>query len=161
MLTNIKTYMIELDSFAINYVVYLIKDKGIEKAIESLFNDIDCTRIGKDGIRIIQTIDFSYKNAISQLIYAIEKIEDKTTKLNYLSRVISVHNNNLVYEQENEPVIYLNKRQIKAKAKRANNLPRKRVRDDAESVKAKTKSIPYKELFKNTNLIHNFKIKGE
>lgn len=154
---ELKDYLIQLDRVATDMIEHDIKEKTLEYAIASLFRFLDVSRLW-DGKRRIQTIDFTYRNEISKLVYAINKVEDDNERDKYISDLIELHNNNLKFEVINPPIIYKKTKATKTKSNTANKLPRRR--DVTSKVLSEPKDTPsYKEVYLNTNLVHNFKLR--
>ena len=150
-------YITELDSFAIDIVEGDIHHKGLQGTIESLLHSADCTVTNKDGVRLRQTIDYTYKSIISKVLYCISKLEDNDTRNDYYNQLVEIHKNNLLHEAINPPVVYPNRYKYKPKTKakvKTDELPRKR------SKQSSNKSPSYKDVYLNTNLVHTFKLKS-
>ena len=64
-LSPIQKYIDEPDSFMTRFVPREIQSVGLDSFLEHNFRSLDCTRICKDGLRPMQTIDYPYRRTIT------------------------------------------------------------------------------------------------
>ena len=105
-LSPIQIYTDELDSFMISFVPYEIQRVGLEKFLEYNFNNLDCTRICKDGLRPMQTIGYPYRKLITEIVFTIKNYVEENKQNEYFERLLKRHSDNLEYEQINPPIWY-------------------------------------------------------
>lgn len=103
-------YKILLKEFEFDEIDNAVNKEGIESYLNDLLHYLDCTRLMKDGRRIVQTIDHMYGHDISVFFYVVGKIDDEILKREYLSKLEERHKANLEYEKENPPVVYVKKK---------------------------------------------------
>lgn len=121
--------------FINNEIAYIGKDAYFEYA----FRQIDCTRITKDGMRLMQTIGVDYRSNITELLYAIEVYGDNKPEL--YEKLIDIHNKNIEYEKINPPIIYDTKKS-KIKTKKESKTKTKNV-DKVKEKKPSDKLISH------------------
>ena len=105
-LSPIQKYIDEPDSFMISFVPYEIQRVGLEKFLEYNFNNLDCTRICKDGLRPMQTIGYPYRKLITEIVFTIKNYVEENKQDEYFERLLKRHSDNLEYEQTNPPIWY-------------------------------------------------------
>lgn len=105
-LSPIQIYIDELDSFMISFVPYEIQRVGLEEFLEYNFNNLDCTRICKDGLRPMQTIGYPYRKLITEIVFTIKNYVEEDKQNEYFERLLKRHSDNLEYEQTNPPIWY-------------------------------------------------------
>ena len=105
-LSPIKKYIDEPDSFMTNFVPYEIQSVGLDSFLEYNFYSLDCTRICKDGLRPMQTIDYPYRRTITETVFTIKNYVEENKQDEYFERLLKRHNDNLKYEQINPPIWY-------------------------------------------------------
>lgn len=105
-LSPIQKYIDEPDSFMISFVPYEIQRVGLEKFLEYNFNNLDCTRICKDGLRPMQTIGYPYRKLITEIVFTIKNYVEEDKQNEYFERLLKRHSDNLEYEQTNPPIWY-------------------------------------------------------
>lgn len=105
-LSPIQIYINESDSFMISFVPYEIQRIGLEKFLEYNFNNLDCTRICKDGLRPMQTIGYPYRKLITEIVFTIKNYVEEDKQNEYFERLLKRHSDNLEYEQTNPPIWY-------------------------------------------------------
>ena len=108
----INNYIEKLDSSDIRWFDYLINEKGNEeKALDSILNDLDCTRIYNDGSRPMMTINYTYRRDIAGFLYIIENMKEHNSILanEYYNKLIARHEENLNFEKDNPPIHYSGK----------------------------------------------------
>lgn len=120
---------VELDPFDLRIVYDKLNRIGVHKYIESIFHDMDCTRVWNNGMRPMQTIGYPYARLEAEfslcIRYGIEnKLFDADKATEYSQKYNTIHKNNLAYEEANPPIIYEKKKNV---AKRA---PKKLVTVD-------------------------------
>ena len=104
-IATIQDYIRECDEFDITLIDKDVQNKGKDEVWKTRYNYIDCTRIGNNGLRLMQTIGVPYIINMSNLIYIINKYfpDEKDDKLQLL---VERHKANLEYEREHPPVWY-------------------------------------------------------
>ena len=105
-LNPIQMYIDEPDSFMISFVPYEIQRVGLEEFLEYNFNNLDCTRICKDGLRPMQTIGYPYRKLITEIVFTIKNYVEENKQNKYFERLLKRHSDNLEYEQTNPPIWY-------------------------------------------------------
>ena len=105
-LSPIQKYIDEPDSFMISFVPYEIRRVGLEEFLEYNFNNLDCTRICKDGLRPMQTIGYPYRKLITEIVFTIKNYVEENKQNEYFERLLKRHSDNLEYEQINPPIWY-------------------------------------------------------
>ena len=105
-LNPIQMYINEPDSFMISFVPYEIQRVGLEEFLEYNFNNLDCTRICKDGLRPMQTIGYPYRKLITEIVFTIKNYVEENKQNEYFERLLKRHSDNLEYEQINPPIWY-------------------------------------------------------
>lgn len=121
-LSIIKPYIINISDFFKEYIPKEIESKGISEYFAYNFKTLNCIRTDSDGNRLIQTINYTYKSGISEVIYAIENfVEDEKEKDKYYTALIELHKSNLDYEEFNPPIIYSKKKTIKKTINKSEN----------------------------------------
>ena len=105
-LSPIQIYIDEPDSFMISFVPYEIQRVGLEEFLEYNFNNLDCTRICKDGLRPMQTIGYPYRKLITEIVFTIKNYVEEDKQNEYFERLLKRHSDNLEYEQTNPPIWY-------------------------------------------------------
>ena len=105
-LSPIKKYIIEPDSFMINFVQHEIKHVGLNCFLEYSFRNLDCSRIMKNGFRPMQTVGYPYIHIITEIIFTVKNYIEKDKQDYYFEKLVILHNKNLEYEKINPPVLY-------------------------------------------------------
>uniref|UniRef100_A0AAU8MHZ6 Uncharacterized protein n=1 Tax=Geladintestivirus 1 TaxID=3233133 RepID=A0AAU8MHZ6_9CAUD len=105
----LKDYVLdEFDDFLYDILLYDISNKGFKKVFEDNFKTIQCNRWDDEHKhRIMQTIGLPYQVAITKLIVMLDLYPEKIP--DGLERILDMHNNNLQYEKDNPPEIYIDK----------------------------------------------------
>lgn len=110
-----KKYTMQLDNIDKKLCSGYVARLGIDGAIESQFNRLDCSRV-KDGLRLMQTIGVPYTYEMSKLAFILYTYlsEDEEYKLKaYLDRLVQLHKDNLKYEETNPPIVYDKSKKVK------------------------------------------------
>ena len=110
-----KKYTMQLDNIDKKLCSGYVARLGIDGAIESQFNRLDCSRV-KDGRRLMQTIGVPYTYEMSKLAFILYTYlsEDEEDKLKaYLDRLVQLHKDNLKYEETNPPIVYDKSKKVK------------------------------------------------
>ena len=115
-MNNIVKYKILLKDFELDEIDNAVSKEGVESYLDDLLHYLDCTRLMRDGRRIVQTIDHLYKHDISVFFYVVGKIDDESIKEQYLAKLKERHDANLKYEEENPPITYVKKTKAKSKS---------------------------------------------
>ena len=164
-LSPIKKYIIEPDSFMINFVQHEIKHVGLYSFLEYSFRNLDCSRIMKDGLRPMQTIGYPYIHIITEIIFTIENYIEKDKQDYYFEKLLDLHNKNLEYEKINPPIRYKSKRdKINNKDNNSNiKVKSKKQKDVNNSDKPKKQTAAEKKLAAKVAKINalSFKIKPQ
>lgn len=105
-LTVLNDYVIELDKHKIEFVANEIETIGLSIFLEYDFKLLDCSRVGKSGNRLMQTIGYTYRYIISETIHIIDNYVEDNEKDDYKIRLLQIHNSNIEYEKTNPPVWY-------------------------------------------------------
>lgn len=105
-LSPIQKYIDEPDSFMISFVPYEIKRVGLDSFLNYIFNDLDCTRVTKEGLRLMQTIGYPYRDTITKIIFTIENYVEENKQDEYFEKLLKCHSDNLEYEKINPPIWY-------------------------------------------------------
>ena len=113
-----KDYHITQDrQFRNDVEAYMLENNNnADVAIDKLLKWIDCSRIVNNQ-RLIQTINYSYRKYINQLIYMIINYIKEDDKYDYFIKLIDIHNKNLEFEKINPPIVYKEKKQSSNKKK--------------------------------------------
>lgn len=114
-------YIGELDNQDIRWFNYLIKWKGGEiNALNSLLHDLNCTKIYKDNIRPVQTINYGYKRDIAGFIYIYNKLCESYPEcdVDYYAKLVTRHEENLNFEKNNPPIYYRTKQRASSRNNR-------------------------------------------
>lgn len=104
----INNYIEKLDSSDIRWFDYLINEKGNEeKALDSILNELDCTKVYNDGSRPMMTINYGYRRNIAGFLYILDNIKNYDVNLaeEYYNKLIARHEENHTFEKNN-PVVY-------------------------------------------------------
>ena len=129
---RLKDYIIDIDT---RYIENDIREKGIDNALEYKYKLLDCTRLFPNGLRIIQTIDYTYKSIISEFNYVFENY-DKSIKDAWIEKIIQRHLENLEFEKVFNTTIYKKKSKVSNKNKinkASSKVPKERKETKAES----------------------------
>lgn len=115
-ITAIQDYIRECDEFDVTLIDRDVQNKGKDEVWKTRYNYIDCTRIGNNNLRLMQTIGVPYIINMSNLIYIINKYfqDEKDDKLQLL---VERHKENLEYEKEHPPIWYGDKHEKTSKRK--------------------------------------------
>lgn len=111
MYKELDKYKVPLDGCDVEILDNRIKASGVDDVIQSQLRFLDCTRTIKGqwgDIRAIQTIDYTYKDELSKLLYVIDNYcEDK---VEHYAKLLELHTANIEYEKQNPPIIYKKKK---------------------------------------------------
>ena len=129
-----KTPTPELEAF----VESEINKYGLDAVLLYNFTSLDCTRIGYNGKRLMQTIGKPYIKVNTIIKIILDKyVTDEEKLKEYYAMIRTVHKTNLEYENENPPEIY-DKRKIKTSKR---NTKKEKIIDGLEDyVKPKRKN---------------------
>lgn len=120
-LSPLKDYLITLDDSIIKFATNEIANIGLEKYMEYNFNQLDCTRVWKNGMRPMQTIDYTYSYILTEFIYLVGICRDIEEQDKWLIKLLKRHTDNLEYEKVNPPIVYKSKKN-KTKIKEKDNI---------------------------------------
>ena len=105
-------YRKEFTSSIASFIDSEINREGVIPFLNACIPHADCTRTFDNGKRVIQTPHYRYKRLLCELLYAIDNYLDDTDKIDYINKLIEVHNKNLEFEKINPPISYdVNKRE--------------------------------------------------
>lgn len=154
----LKAYEVEILPYWLNVAFNNIqKFNSFDEWFNNEIKWIDCTKVGKDGMRYNQTINFNYNKELTEIMYCIEHT-DNINKDEYYEKLLKQHEINLQYEKINPPIIYGNRRQKSAIKKRVENQKIKQSKlelDNKESAaerKLKAKAAKLNNLSFNINI---------
>ena len=105
-LSPIQKYIDEPDSFMTSFVPHEIQSVGLDSFLEYNFRSLDCTRVYKDGLRLMQTIGYNYRYVITETVFTIKNYVEEDKQDEYFERLLKRHSDNLKYEQTNPPIWY-------------------------------------------------------
>ena len=111
-ITPIEKYIQDFTNSIKELIDSEVKLDGRDKVLYNKLKYIDCTRITKDGVRLIQTIGFNYIYNITQTIYLIYNYFQDDLD-NKLQKILDIHENNIRFEIENPPIRYDTKKNKK------------------------------------------------
>lgn len=124
-----------LDNIDSRYIENDIATKGINEALAYRYNLLDCTRTMDNGMRIMQTINYTYKNILSEFKWVFDNY-DESVKNEWLEKIVQRHISNLCYEREVPPIKYAKKSKVSNKNKinkATSKVPKERKESKAES----------------------------
>lgn len=149
----LKPYIIKLNNFFLRLIDNDLREVGYEEALNRQYKYIDCTRMSTTtpNMRLVQTIDHTYKLEISKTLEIINKIEDETEQENALAKLLEIHKRNIDFEQENPPTVY-KKGKSKSSTRKIKE-PKIKVGDESEKLTPLQKRVAKKVAqFKTLNI---------
>ena len=106
-ISPLNDYVDKNNSFIENFVESEVKTIGIDNCLTYQFRRLNCANLYPNGIRAIQTIDYSYKVNITETLFLIQNyIEDEKERDEYLTKLLKLHQSNIEYEKTNPPIVY-------------------------------------------------------
>lgn len=123
----IEEYIVPLDRSDVLALEDRVSRNGADEVLKYQFHFLDCSRT-VNGIRAMQTIDYTYHAAMSETIYLLDKYFPDREDLE--KQLIDIHNANLEYEKDNPPKWYSKKHWTKEKVSKP-----KTKREPKEKVK--------------------------
>ena len=105
-ITSIKKYIIKLTIPTVSFIENEIKEIGLNTYLEYNLNRLDCTKILSCGLKAIQTIDYTYRRILTEIVYTIDNYIEDSDKDNWYIRLLKLHEANIEYEKLNPPIIY-------------------------------------------------------
>lgn len=143
MYKEFKKYLVSLDDSDIQVLRNRIKENGVEAVIQYQLRFLDCSRCitnqNGESIRAIQTIDYTYKDELTKLLYVIDKYYEDKVEL--YAKVLELHNKNLEFEKFNPPITYKSKRKTSRSKTTRNPVERKSQKKLKEELKVKKLSL--------------------
>lgn len=137
-ITPLKDYLEPLDKFHKEQIDQRVAHYGREYAYSKHLVWLDCTQTFKDGIRVIQTIEYKYVSEISQMYYLIKNYF-KDCEDERLAELLEAHNKNIEYEKINPPIYYEKKKFKKRSFKQKDELKVKEHKQSAAERKLAAK----------------------
>lgn len=112
-----KAYTMIIDEQVKAMAVKDVSTCGADEFVAKACVRLDCSRI-KDNMRMMQTIGTPYKYEITRTLIGIDYALqqgwiDENKKDEYVSKLVALHKRNLKYEEDNPPVIYVKKKDLK------------------------------------------------
>lgn len=137
-LKSLDNYKTNLDNSSIIQLQKDVETFGAEELFNMRIKSANCSRVNAWGQRPCQTIDYTYKYFISELVYIIDNyLEDKE---HYYEMLLMLHNSNLDYEKINPPVVY-KKGKLKDKKEKKVKEPKQKVSKASLKLAAKISKI--------------------
>lgn len=149
----LKPYVIKLNDFFLRLIDNDLREIGYEEALNKQYKYIDCTRISTNtpNMRLIQTIDHTYKLEISKTLEIISKIDYEDAQENALIKLLEIHHKNIEFEKENPPIVY-KKRKDKNSTRKIKE-PKIKFGDESEKLTPLQKRVAKKVAqFKTLNI---------
>ena len=94
-----------------------IRQYGLLGFMNNLIRDLDCTRLLKNGQRIIYTNAYNYNRLVYQYIRCLFYITNPIIYNKYLDILLTTHNNNLEFEEYYKEPMKIDKTKKKPKVK--------------------------------------------
>lgn len=135
-LNQLENYFVDLDDITINYIESELKNYEYAEYLDKLLGYLDCTRTWANGLRPMQTVDFTYRRELSKYLYVLNLI-DEESKDDYIVKLLDRHNANIEYEKDIKPIIYDPKKYKKSQRKKKSK--DKEDKPSAKIVKAAAK----------------------
>ena len=112
-----KAYTMQIDEQVQTMAIKDISTCGADEFVTKACVRLDCSRI-MDNMRMMQTIGTPYQYEVSRTLhginYALEQgWIDENKRDEYVSKLVALHKRNLKYEEDNPPVIYDKKKDLK------------------------------------------------
>lgn len=112
-----KAYTMVIDEQVKAMAIKDISTCGADEFVAKACVRLDCSRI-KDDMRMMQTIGTPYQYEVSRTLhginYALEQgWIDENKRDEYVSKLVALHKRNLKYEEDNPPIVYDKKKDLK------------------------------------------------
>ena len=112
-----KKYTMVVDEQVQAMAVKDVSTCGADEFFNKACVRLDCSRIVND-MRIMQTIGIPYKYEVTRTLIGIDYALqqgwiDENKKNEYVSKLVALHKRNLKYEEDNPPIIYEKKKDVK------------------------------------------------
>lgn len=112
-----KAYTMVIDEQVKAMAIKDISTCGADEFVTKACVRLDCSRI-KDDMRMMQTIGTPYQYEVSRTLYGINyALEqgwiDENKRDEYVSKLVALHKRNLKYEEDNPPIVYDKKKDLK------------------------------------------------
>lgn len=144
---NLKSYIIPISDFDKKCIEIDIRKNSKESLFNYYMQSIDVQYVGRDGLRLHQTINNLYKDSLSILLYIIETYFDNDP--DKIQQVVELHNSNLEYEAVNPPVPFNSKKlktikEFKVKKDKNLDVPVKKQKEKLKEIKFSLLKINFK-----------------
>ena len=100
-ITNEKSFLEiyngERDRFALNRLKYFNTQAELITIINETFDELDCSKL-VSGMPLIIINSQRYKNALSDIYYYINKLENNLIYNEFITKIIETHKNNIIIE---------------------------------------------------------------
>ena len=119
----LEIYCGERDRIALNRLKPFNSQAELIDIINETFKDLDCSRL-VDNIPLIIINSQRYKNALSDIYYYINKLENNLVHNDFITKIIDFHKNNIIIEATR----YNNLKKPETKKSKSKGKPNKFVR---------------------------------
>ena len=119
----LEIYCGERDRIALNRLKSFNTQAELIDIINETFKDLDCSRL-VDNIPLIIINSQRYKNALSDIYYYINKLENNLVHNDFITKIIDFHKNNIIIEVTR----YNNLKKPETKKSKSKSKPNKFVR---------------------------------
>lgn len=119
----LEIYYGERDRIALNRLKPFNSQAELVDIINETFRDLDCSRL-VDNMPLIIINSQRYKNALSDIYYYINKLENNLTHNDFITKIIDFHKNNIIIEATR----YNNLKKPETKKSKSKAKPNKFVR---------------------------------
>lgn len=112
-----KKYTMVVDEQVKAMAIKDVSTCGADEFVAKACVRLDCSRI-KDDMRMMQTIGTPYKYEATRTLIGIDYALqqgwiDENKKDEYVSKLVALHKRNLKYEEDNPPIVYDKKKDLK------------------------------------------------
>lgn len=108
-ISSLDKYIDKSDTDISRFIDSEIKSVGLDCYLDYQFRRLNCSNVYPNGLRAIQTIDYSYRRNIAETVYLIQHYVEECKRDEYLIKLLRLHEDNLEYEQLNPPIVYKQK----------------------------------------------------
>ena len=119
----LEIYCGERDRIALNRLKSFNSQAELIDIINETFRDLDCSRL-VDNMPLIIINSQRYKNALSDIYYYINKLENNLVHNDFITKIIDFHKNNIIIEATR----YNNLKKPETKKSKSKSKPNKFVR---------------------------------
>lgn len=119
----LEIYCGERDRIALNRLKTFNSQAELVDIINETFRDLDCSRL-VDNMPLIIINSQRYKNALSDIYYYINKLENNLVHNDFITKIIDFHKNNIIIEATR----YNNLKKPETKKSKSKGKPNKFVR---------------------------------